>query len=46
MKYRITWTNGISEIIEGTNYINALYINHVSEEMEHNIVSHKPLEIN
>ena len=43
MKYKIEWVSGASQIIEGTNYINALYTNHIDECMEHNIVSHKPL---
>lgn len=42
MKYKIEWTSGATQIIEGTNYINALYTNHIDECMAHNIVSHKP----
>lgn len=38
--YIITWTSGAKESIFGSNYIDALYRNGITPEMEHNIVDH------
>lgn len=39
--YIIEWTNGAKESIYGSNYINALSTNHITPEMEHNIIERK-----
>ena len=36
--YIIEWTNGAKESIYGSNYINALRLNGITPEMEHNII--------
>ena len=36
--YIIEWTNGVKESIYGSNYINALRLNGITPEMEHNII--------
>lgn len=44
MTYLIEWNTGATQVIKGTNYINALYVNHIDEELECSIVSHKLLK--
>lgn len=39
--YIIKWSNGAKESIYGSNYINALSTNHITPEMEHNIIERK-----
>ena len=39
--YLIEWTNGAKESIYGSNYINALRLNGITPEMEHNIIDYE-----
>ena len=39
--YIIEWTNGTKESIYGSNYINALIVNGITSEMEHNIIDYE-----
>ena len=39
--YIIEWTNGAKESIYGSNYINALRLNDITSEMEHNIIDYE-----
>ena len=39
--YIIEWTNRAKESIYGSNYINALRLNDITPEMEHNIIDYK-----
>lgn len=39
--YIIEWTNGAKESIYGSNYINALRLNGITLEMEHNIIDYE-----
>ena len=39
--YIIEWANGAKESIYGSNYINALRLNGITPEMEHNIIDYK-----
>ena len=39
--YIIEWTNGAKESIYGSNYINALRLNDITPEMEHNIIDYE-----
>ena len=39
--YIIEWTNGAKESIYGSNYINALRLNGITPEMEHNIIDYE-----
>lgn len=39
--YIIEWTNGAKESIYGSNYINALRLNSITPEMEHNIIDYE-----
>lgn len=39
--YIIEWNNGAKESIYGSNYINALRLNGITSEMEHNIIDYK-----
>lgn len=38
--YIITWNTGAKESIYGTNYINALYVNGITPEMQNDIVEY------
>ena len=39
--YIIEWTNGTKELIYGSNYINALRLNGITPEIEHNIINYE-----
>ena len=39
--YIIEWNNGAKEAIYGSNYINALRLNGIPHEMEHNIIDYE-----
>lgn len=39
--YIIEWTNVAKESIYGSNYINALRLNSITPEIEHNIIDYK-----
>ena len=39
--YIIEWNNGAKESIYGFNYINALRLNSITPEMEHNIIDYE-----
>ena len=41
--YQITWDTGAKNVIKGTNYINALYVNHITPSMSNRITNHKLL---
>lgn len=43
--YIIEWTNGTKESIYGFNYINALRLNGITPEMEHNIIESESINI-
>ena len=39
--YIIEWNTGAKESIYGSNYINALRLNGINSEMEHNIIDYE-----